>query len=644
MRILPLLSLVIVTACSSTATPAEAPAPTAELALAPPTSTGTAVHMLEASTPARAASAGCAQPVQVFRGGQAVAARCPDEARAAGLTVLELGDAWTPYPLHDAAVAAGAAPPAYHGTFVALAAGDFAGDAQAEHDRYLELYGVPPNLRVVLAAMDDDARHRCHDTIADDPLAELALPLRREPPERVADRRRELARLQAQVDGALRHHDLTDRDELAALGPSYARRVERLARAEQRDAAITAVQRHLVCDGLLTDHRPGGFDYATSQALALYQRRHWIVGSGEFDADTRDALQAGSRELDLRLALRVLRHRVVDAAGLLEDGSAAQAWGVVLGRQLDPSELRPQADAPLANAAPDLIAPATEAAAVALGWRDFVSVRASLRAHLGEVVQVAIELPPLPRYHGPAMNLRAVLDRGDVVAADPRTRRGHALTHKRQRRPMLIVYASDGDREVALVRWPTTIGGWKPEKLESGAVVRKLKASDVGPRLWRDLVVAPAWYAPPSTPDAELVGVRDGRWSVKQDLIGPGYRSAYGLVMLVHHEAVARRDRVHMLDHGIRTHGSVSYRSILTGDSHGCHRLYNLHALRLATFLLRHRAHAVRGPVAQTYARRVRHAGRRWNVDRKVRGYAYELTPPVPIEVLVGQVLRICDA
>jgi hypothetical protein len=578
-------------------------------------------------------AAPCTQPVQMFRAGERLGERCPDDVRRAGMTVLDLGDAWAPYPLRDAAVAAGASPPDYHATFIALADGDFRGDALAEADRYLELYGVPPSFRVVLAAMDDEVRHRCHDAIDDGALAGVAL--RREPRERAAERSRELARLRAQIDGALRRHGLRTRDELAALSPGYARRLERLAQAEARVAAVVALQQHLVCDGLLpASKRRGVLDWETSQALGVYQRRNWIVASGELDADTRDAMRAGSRELDFRLALRVLRQRVADAAGLIEDGSASNTWAPVLGRQLDPDELRYRDAAPLPNPAPDLLSPATETAARALGWLDFAGVRESLRSSRGDA-RVAVELPPLPRYHGPAMTLRAVIDRGDVAAPG---------ASARKRRPVLIVFAGDGDREVALVRWPTTIGGWKPEKLASGAVVRKLKTSDIGPRLWRDLVVAPVWYAPRGTPDDELVGFRGGRWTVKQDLIGPGYRSAYGMVMLVHHEQVVHRDHEHMLDHGIRTHGSVSYRSILTGESHGCHRLYNHHALRLATFLLRHRTHRVRGPLAGTWARRVRSHGRSWTLHRDERGFAYELTPPVPLEVLAGSVSRVCES
>lgn len=579
--------------------------------------------VLGVSSPASAAPARCPDPVQVFRAGQERGAQCPDEARAAGMTVLDLGDDWAPYPLHGAAIAAGVDPPRYRDTFVALADGDFGGDAQAERDHDLELFGIAPSLRRVLAAMDDGARHRCHDAVDDAALAGLTVTLRVESRARADERREEIVRSRAQIAAALRRHGLSGVDELRAQSPWYERLLGRLARAEQRTAAIDALQRHLACDGLLdADEARHGFDRATARALAVYQRRHWIVASGELDADSRDALRAGSRELDFRLALRVLRQRVVDAAGLLEDGSAAGEWGTVLGRQLDPEDMRHRADSPLPNPAPDHVSPATEAAALALGWRDFDGARAFLRRHVGRALKVAVELPPPPPYYGPAMQLRAVVEPGD-----PRTR---------TKRPVLVVYADAGDREVALVRWPTTVGGWKDEKRESGAVVKKYKESDPGPRLWRDLVVAPAWYAPPSTPDDELVGLVDGELAVKQDLIGPGYRSAYGLVMLVHHEHVQHRDHAHMVDRGIRTHGSVSYRSILTGYSHGCHRLYNHHALRLTSFLLRHRSYGVRGPLAETWARRVRYRGREWKVHRDERGFAYELTPPVPIEVHRG--------
>lgn len=608
----------------------------------------TAIGLAGVATSARAAPAAavCERPARVFRDGMEVGAACPEEARAAGLTMIEVRDAWAPFFLEGAAVEVGAQPPAYRATFVELANQRFGDDALAASDLYLELYGVTPSLRVVLAALEDEARHRCHDAVEDEALAAVTGTQRREDRGRAQARREQLSAAQRRVEVALVGRGLATTAALAAIDRYFARMVEKAERLAALDGAIRAMQGHLVCEGFLPANKAlGAFDYETSLALAKYQRRHWIVAGGELDADTREALRTDSRELDLQLALRVLRARVADAAGLIEDGSARGESGTVLGRTLDRADMRlGEGHPPLAAGAPDRISAATDAAARALGWSDVASVRASLRSLLAtDVRPVAVALPPAPAYHSRMMELRAEIDRGDVVRADPRSQRGQKLAQAARLRPSLTLYARDGAGEVALVRWPTTIGGWKDEKLASGAVVRRYKASDVGPRRWRDLIAAPVWYPPTSTPDDELVGLRDGRRDVKQDLIGPSYRSAYGLVMMIHHEVLARRDGTHHVDHGIRTHGSVSYRSILTGTSHGCHRLYNHHALRLASFLLRHRTYATRGPDPEVLARRVRLNGRSWTIHREDRGYRYELTPPVPVDVLAGQVVRACS-
>jgi hypothetical protein len=230
------------------------------------------------------------------------------EAPGEGWTIVDLGDAWAPYPLDGAARAGGDVLPRYRQTFIDLASGRFGGDAMAAEDRALELFGVAPSLHLVLAAMDDEARHRCHDAIAPGPLLAVKTPMRREPRERAQERRRALERTRGRVDAALRRHGVSSVAELRDLNPSYARLVTTLERAEAVDAAIRALQAHLVCDGLMVAGAPrGAFDVTTMRALAAFQRRNWIVGAGELDGDTVDALGLGSRELDLRLALRVLR-------------------------------------------------------------------------------------------------------------------------------------------------------------------------------------------------------------------------------------------------------------------------------------------------------------------------------------------------
>src|SRR5262249_30673495 len=135
-----------------------------------------------------------------------------------------------------------------------------------------------------------------------------------------------------------------------------------------------------------------------------------------------------------------------------------------------------------------------------------------------------------------------------------------ALAKKRLgtfRRPTFVLYAKIGEAERPLVRWATTIGGWKKERIEEGEVVLRYKESDVGDRMWRHLVAAPAWLPPDSTPEAELLSEDDdGNLSLKRDLIEPGFRNAYGLVMLVHDEQIFNDQDVTFEDHGIRTHGS----------------------------------------------------------------------------------------
>src|SRR6185295_5760843 len=210
-----------------------------------------------------------------------------------------------------------------------------------------------------------------------------------------------------------------------------------------------------------------------SEGLKVYQHLHQLADSTKIDADTRAVLLGDSREHDFRLLLRVLRERIVDATGLLEDGTAVGVQVQVQGRTLDSPEFQPLAaqtdkepaspqaaatGAPAAagpapakaaptptpaadksaniTPAPDLIAPATQVASDALGWKSPDAVLASTlvaappagkkgRKAPGKGPQplpaaVAIKLPPLPSYHSAKMELRAEIDRGEVVLAKPK--------------------------------------------------------------------------------------------------------------------------------------------------------------------------------------------------------------------------------
>jgi hypothetical protein len=184
------------------------------------------------------------------------------------------------------------------------------------------------------------------------------------------------------------------------------------------------------------------------------------------------------------------------------------------------------------------------------------------------------------------------------------------------------------------VSWRTTIGGWNAE-MRNGQEYYKYKMSDVGPRVWKHVVAGPVWVPPPNTPPSDLVKYRSvagkSQRVVGQSTFGPGYASAYGLVAAFH---VTKRGR----DNGIRMHGSVNYMSILRrAFSHGCHRLLNFQAVRLFSFVLRHRNFERKGQSKLAYNHRFEHRGEEFHISLHTRGYYYELTPPLPVNVLEGR-------
>jgi hypothetical protein len=173
------------------------------------------------------------------------------------------------------------------------------------------------------------------------------------------------------------------------------------------------------------------------------------------------------------------------------------------------------------------------------------------------------------------MELAAEIDRGDVWYDEtPRVA---------WKRPALVLYALDGKARIPLIRWPSTIGGWSDVNI-GGAIVKRWKESDVGPRVWRELYAAPTWFPPAATPDLELVRwLGPGKWELKKSIMGPGPMAAFGMMLLLHEHAVRGGDgATSYVDNGIGTHGSAVVTSLLNGTSHGCHRLYNHLAVRMS--------------------------------------------------------------
>jgi hypothetical protein len=91
-----------------------------------------------------------------------------------------------------------------------------------------------------------------------------------------------------------------------------------------------------------------------------------------------------------------------------------------------------------------------------------------------------------------------------------------------------------GKGEVALGRWPTTIGGWKTIEKSDGSMALKYKESVTGDAIWPEILATPTWHPATGIPTRKLLIKRGDTWEPKTEIIGPGYRAAYGLVALVH--------------------------------------------------------------------------------------------------------------
>ncbi|HVY49027.1 MAG TPA: hypothetical protein VHB21_24220, partial [Minicystis sp.] len=465
-------------------------------AAAPASTSAAAASSAAATEPAvYAARPGCDDKIPVYEDGRAVGDVCASDAAKGGLTVLDLGDGYAPSPFDGAPELGDKGRPPYRDTLVALENEAFT-DApefdRAKDDKYLELYGIFPSFSVLARRLADDERHACHQAVDNDAILAQKTPINpwKERAKQQSDRafaKTLLAKLEAEKA----RRGLASIDELKGdkfLGRTYAE----YARVGTMVSAIARVQEHLKCERLIgAKSLEGIIDYASAEGIKAFQRKNMIV-SWELDPETLGAFAADSRELDYRAVLRSLRERVADAAGLLEDGSARNERALVLGRQLDAIAFRTWKDDPLEDGAPDLVSPATEAAARALGWTGPAETRAFFGAHAHDLatLKVAVKLPPEPAYHGPNMQIRAVIDRGDVNYDFPWTPSGQLKVAPVEHRPTLTIYAKDGDREIALVRWPTTIGGWKPEKVRPRQVQMVYKESPPGDRIWKELVVA----------------------------------------------------------------------------------------------------------------------------------------------------------
>jgi hypothetical protein len=584
-------------------------------------------------------------------------------ASEAGLLDVDLGDDWAPMILQDGE-GADAKPNGYRETFVGLANdrldadGDPVGDKTVQHN-YLEVFGIPPSLTVLAARFAEDvapAREACYDAVDRAGLEAFTGDLgfldrdrsKRDFEQAIKDadwiEKEVTARMNpVAADGGAPASVAPDRDAaLASIreDPKLRGRADRFERGKVRVRAVKAAQARLVCEGLLKGKfTPGMFDLQTHEALATWERKNDVFGWGFLGGETMGTLLQPTRGLLLDAFKRFLAERVADAAGIVEDGS------INLARRKNPPMWK-DADGTM-RPVPDLIGDHVNALLAAIGVKTPEEAIAFLRAHeagLGKL-RVAFKAPPLPAYYTPdegntEVDLSVEIDRGDIWYDLPFDGKGKPVVQKRDHYPHLTMFVRWHGQKIPLVWWRTTIGSWRSEAHADGKVYFKYKNSDIGPRVWRQIVAAPVWIPPEGTPVRDLLHrkVLDRNVGpvtlVNTGVMGPGYQSAYGLVMGIHVDP--KRGN---FDNQIRTHGSVDYTSIARRFSHGCHRLVNNRAVRLYDFVLRHRAFKRVGNIPMNMKRSFEVDDQTYRYAIKTRGYYYELANPVPVNVLEGRVM-----
>jgi hypothetical protein len=568
-----------------------------------------------------------------------------EAARQRGLALVDLSDRWAPAVFEDATATDGTAlPNRYRAVFVGLANDRSDGDGQplrAGERNYLELYGIPPSLSVLRRRVLADAGRSCEvDTARLLAVEEIET-------WGASSERKEIARgraLGAHLEEARQKGGYPTLEALAAAEPKRAREVASFARFEAEQAAFAEVEKRLACEGLMDQahHQAGSYDTPMRLAMLDFQQKNVVPAQGDITRSTLEALARPLQENNFQTLRRVLAERVAHAGGFLEDGSVLPP--MIVGKPRREPTYR-AADGGR-RAVPDLVGMGTAAVLDRLGLGGAADMVAFFRRHARHDFQslaVAVRLPEVPEYYGTQMDLSAEIDRGDVWYDFPFDREGRRVAQPRQRFPSLTLYVRWRGERVPLARWRTTVGGWRSELASDGQEYLRYKGSDVGPRLWRQIVAAPVWIPPPSSPLGSMVKTK---WVggtlqkvVNHDETGPGYLSAYGLVAAIHVQPVLRGGQVvGYFDNGIRTHGSFDYLSLRGRFSHGCHRLANNLAVRLFSFVLRHRRARTLGPTEVAFRRTFFAEGEVFEMRLPNRGFTFELDPPIPVETLEGTV------
>jgi len=583
-----------------------------------------------------------AEPVPMYEGGQTERDIDAATAREDGFLLLDLGESWTPYLFTEQSNASEErVEHAYRETYLSLARGEFPEDhhgARAERDKYLELYGIMPTLGLIRERFRRVRDLECAEALDLTPLEEFDGFIRYQNNRAARRSASHFGYLERQVASYVADQGVEDESE---LDESRLEERQRRALREYRDTrprveAIRAAQARLECEGYFEgkgDHVEGGLDWSTHEALAEFERRHRVYGWGFIGRETLERLRQSPMELEREAVIRVLTERAMHSFGVLEDGSVETTYENRAGEEVE---------------VPNLEAATREAVIEGLGLTTPEATLDFLEG-LGELVPgeervVAIQAPELPDYYSGDMDIHIQIDRGDVWYEFPYDNEGNERGQPVQRRPRVSVFVRWRGQDIRVARFGTTIGGWRTEQID-GEVWWRYKNSPVGRRVWHQIVSAPVWMPPPSTPSRDLVyrvPRRSGadQYRVNFHETGPSYASAYGLVAAYHRMYSENEDGTVELrgDEGIRTHGSVDYMSIMRRHSHGCHRLHNHIAVRLMSWVLAHRPHRRVGHQQTAFHRTIEHEGFTYQLDIERGGYVFDLEEPIRVNVLEGRI------
>jgi hypothetical protein len=603
-----------------------------------------------ATAPAVAAppKARALSPVPLWKDGKITGELDAAQARTTRELVMDLGEQWVPYIFSERSMPNEQPVPqsTYRATYLALSRGEYPSDhhgQRAKKDRYLELYGILPTLSLLRTRFHEAQKQDCASKIDLEPLKQYQRivpyvdnPKARRDSTTFLDLEQRVKRMVAKqgVEGPAK----LDAARLSNGEKGVLKQYEKLASTA---LVIRAAQQRLACEGFFdpkVNYTDGALDWATNEAIALFERKHRVFGWGFISRDTVAALKEPPLEGERQAVIRVLTERAMHAAGFIEDGSIPGKADKGTFRGKDGK------DHPIPNLEKDLRESLVKAFGLetpesTLAWLD------SLGDLPGEKL-VALEGPEVPEYHSTNMELSVVIDRGDIWYEFPYDEQGKERAQPVQRRPMLTVYTEYMGEKFPIARYGTTVGGWRSELID-GTEMWKFKGSPVGQRVWKQIVAAPVWLAPPGTPIRTLL-TRDFKsktgYAINLHELGPSYASAYGLVAAYHARYKEGDDGEVEIqgDEGIRTHGSVDYMSIMQRHSHGCHRLHNHIAVRLMSFVLAHRPHTRVGQKVVAYKNTVKNTAEtddsEYIIEIPKTGYVFQLERPLPVEVLQGRI------